>query len=85
MNETQCLPSNKECFHRVCLCFNAVRDISLFVKLFEFSPVMTTVLARGIQRKYDIDKVTNVSSADFPKSFPVSVDHFCRMQLSWQQ
>ena len=54
--------------------FNAVSDISLFVKLFEFSPVMTTVLARGIQRKYDIDKVTNVSSADFPKFFPVFVD-----------
>ena len=74
MNETKCLPSNKESFHRVCLCFNAVSDISLFVKLFEFSPVMTTVLARGIQRKYDIDKVTNVSSADFPKFFPVFVD-----------
>ena len=73
-NETKCLRSNKESFHRVCLCFHAVSDILLFVKLSEFSSVMTTVLTRGIQHKYDIDKVTNVSSTDFPKFFPVFVD-----------
>ena len=46
----------------------------MFVKLSEFSLVMRTLLAKGIQHKYDIDNVTNVSSADFPKFFPVSVD-----------
>ena len=46
----------------------------MFVKLSEFSLVTRTVLARGIQHKYDIDNVTNVSSADFPKFFPVFVD-----------
>ena len=74
MNETKCLPSNKESFHRVCLCFHALSDISLFVELSEFSPVMTTVLAREIKSKYVIDNVTNVSSADFPKFFPLFVD-----------
>ena len=56
------------------MCFHAVSDISLFVKLSKFSSVMTKVLARGIQRKYDIDNVTNVLSADFPEFFPVFVD-----------
>ena len=47
--------------------------LSLLVKL-SVSPVMTTVFARGVQHKYDIDNITNVSSADFPEFFPVFVD-----------
>ena len=74
MNQTKCLPSNEEIFFKVYLCFNAVSDILMVVNLSEFSPVMTTVLARGVQQNYNTDNVTKVSSADFPKFFHLFVD-----------
>ena len=70
MNQTKCLTSNDESFFRVYVRFHAVSDILMFVNLSELSPVMTTVLTRGIQQNYDTDNVTKVSSADFPKFFP---------------
>ena len=49
-------------------------QLVMFLKFSAFSPVLTMVLARGIQREYDVDNLTAVLSAEFPKFFSMFAD-----------